>query len=79
MKLETMQHVCYALTAVALAAGSVEAQDGSLFLQPAESRQGLTLQNSSYIHLDLPPEARPRELDAAGHHHGAESISARAF
>ncbi len=62
MKREIIQHACYALTAVALAAGSVEAQDGSLFLKSAQSPQGLTLQNSSFIHLDLPPEARPREL-----------------
>ncbi len=67
MKRETFQHVCYVLTAIALAAialatGSVQAQDGSLFLQPAQSPQGLTLENSSFIYLDLPPEARPREL-----------------
>ena len=67
MKRETFQHVCYApmaiaLTSIALATGSVEAQDGSLFLQPAQSPQGLTLRNSSFIYLDLPPEARPREL-----------------
>jgi flagellar L-ring protein precursor FlgH len=52
----------YVLTAVALVPGSVEAQDGSLFLRPSQSTNGLNLQNSSFIHLDLPPEARPREL-----------------
>ena len=67
MKRETFQHVCYvqaaiALATIALATGSVQAQDGSLFLQPAQSPQGLTLENSSFIYLDLPPEARPREL-----------------
>lgn len=62
MKRKLIQHACYALTALALAAGSVAAQDGSLFLQPAPSQRGLTLQNSSFIHLELPPEARPREL-----------------
>jgi flagellar L-ring protein precursor FlgH len=62
MNRQTIQQFCYALTAIALASGSVEAQDGSLFLKPAQSTHGLNLQNSSFIHLDLPPEARPREL-----------------
>ncbi len=38
------------------------AQDGSLFLQPAQGPTGLTLKNSSFIYRELPPEARPREL-----------------
>jgi len=62
MNQETIKQVCHALTLVVLGTGSAAAQDGSLFLRPAQSPQGLTLQNSSYIHLDLPPEARPREL-----------------
>ncbi len=41
---------------------SAAAQDGSLFLQPAQGHQRLTLQNSSFIYRELPPEARPREL-----------------
>jgi len=40
------------------------AQDGSLFLRPAQTPQGLTLENSSFIYRELPPEARPRELQA---------------
>lgn len=42
----------------------VQAQDGSLFLQPAQGPQRLTLRNSSFIYRELPPEARPRELQA---------------
>ncbi len=42
----------------------VAAQDGSLFLTPAQGQQRLTLQNSSFIYRELPPEARPRELQA---------------
>lgn len=38
------------------------AQDGSLFLQPAQPSQGLSLENSSFVYRQLPPEARPREL-----------------
>ncbi len=45
-----------------LFAGSVTAQDGSLFLQPSQSAKGLTLENSSFLYRTLPPEARPREL-----------------
>jgi len=41
-----------------------QAQDGSLFLTPAQGSQRLTLQNSSFIYRELPPEARPRELQA---------------
>jgi len=44
--------------------GSAQAQDGSLFLQPAQGPPGLTLQSSSFIYRELPPEARPRELQA---------------
>lgn len=43
---------------------TVRAQDGSLFLKPAQTPQGLTLKNSSFIYRELPPEARPRELQA---------------
>ena len=41
---------------------SSAAQDGSLFLQPAQGATRLTLKNSSFIYRELPPEARPREL-----------------
>lgn len=43
---------------------NAQAQDGSLFLRPAQGPQGLSLQNSSFIYRELPPEARPRELQA---------------
>ena len=43
-------------------ADNVQAQDGSLFLRPAQGPQRLTLKNSSFIYRELPPEARPREL-----------------
>ena len=46
------------------ALSSVHAQDGSLFLRPAQGQQRLTLKNSSFIYRELPPEARPRELQA---------------
>ena len=62
MQRQTIQRVYVAVATIALNAGSVAAQDGSLFLRPAQTAQGITLENSSYIHLDLPPEARPREL-----------------
>jgi len=40
-------------------------QDASLLLYPAQTRQaGLTLENSSFLYRELPPEARPRELEA---------------
>ncbi len=53
------------LISLALAGGNLHdacAQDGSLFLRPAEGPQGMTLKNSSFIYRELPPEARPREL-----------------
>jgi flagellar L-ring protein precursor FlgH len=62
MNRQTLEQFCSAMTVVALVAGLAQAQDASLFLNPAHPSQGLTLQNSSFIHLDLPPEARPREL-----------------
>jgi flagellar L-ring protein precursor FlgH len=41
----------------------VHGQDASLFLYPVQSKQpGLTLENSSFLYRELPPEARPREL-----------------
>jgi len=55
------------LTAVLSTCGlstNTSAQDGSLFLRPVNGPQGLTLQNSSFIYRELPPEARPRELQA---------------
>jgi len=46
--------------------GEIAGQDGSLFLHPLlpEQGPGLTLENSSFLHRQLPPEARPRELQA---------------
>ncbi len=53
-----------ATVALLLSADRATAQDGSLFLRPNQNAQGLTLQNSSFIYRELPPEARPRELQA---------------
>jgi len=40
-----------------------QAQDASLLLHPAQAQQsGLTLENSSFLYRELPPESRPREL-----------------
>jgi flagellar L-ring protein precursor FlgH len=50
--------VCYAVCA----AETVFAQDSSLLLAPAQSRQPLMLEDGSFLHRELPPEARPREL-----------------
>jgi flagellar L-ring protein precursor FlgH len=41
---------------------SVNAQDGSLFLNPTQANHGLTLENSSFMYQQLPPESRPRQL-----------------
>lgn len=41
---------------------SAAGQDASLFLDPSTSPRGLTLDSSSFIHRELPPEARPRTL-----------------
>ena len=54
--------ILIALISVVITAEATLAQDGSLFLRPAEGPQRLTLQNSSFIYRELPPEARPREL-----------------
>ena len=51
-----------ASTAFALASGSVCAQDGSLFLRPAADPQQLSLNTSSFMYRELPPEAMPRQL-----------------
>jgi len=49
---------------VVISAGQLtQGQDASLLLHPAQSQQtGLTLENSSFLYRELPPEARPREL-----------------
>ena len=49
-------------TIIALSASSSLAQDGSLFLRPVNSSDGLTLESSSFIYRELPPEAMPRQL-----------------
>ncbi len=62
--------ILHALGAIALAAFAlsdrVVAQDGSLFHHPVQTKQGtppgLSLQNTSFLYRELPPEARPREL-----------------
>jgi flagellar L-ring protein precursor FlgH len=43
-------------------ADAANAQDGSLFLNPAQANHGLTLENSSFMYQQLPPESRPRQL-----------------
>lgn len=43
-------------------ATATQAQDGSLFLRPAQAPQGLTLENSSFMYQQLPPESIPRQL-----------------
>jgi flagellar L-ring protein precursor FlgH len=43
-------------------ANLANAQDGSLFLQPVQATHGLTLENSSFMYQQLPPESRPRQL-----------------
>ncbi len=51
------------LVALLLTMASVaQAQDASLLQQPARNSQGLTLQSSSFVYQELPPEARPRAL-----------------
>jgi flagellar L-ring protein precursor FlgH len=44
------------------AATAANAQDGSLFLQPVQTPRGLTLENSSFMYTQLPPESIPRQL-----------------
>ncbi len=41
---------------------TAQAQDASLFRRPVHNPQGLTLQNSSFVFRELPPESRPRTL-----------------
>lgn len=49
--------------AICLGAATVSnAQDGSLFLQPVQTPRGLTLENSSFMYTQLPPESMPRQL-----------------
>jgi len=50
-----------ALVALSIA-GLANAQDASLFLRAPQNSQGLSLENSSFLYRQLPPEARPREL-----------------
>ena len=51
-----------AIIHVALAAATVVAQDASLLKEPSGDSQGLSLRSSSFMHRELPPEARPRTL-----------------
>jgi len=66
MSFATIQQLARHTISLAILAATTQAvaQDGSLFLTPAQGPQRLTLQNSSYIYRELPPEARPRELQA---------------
>ena len=53
MKLKSLALVLSAYTALHTMS-AVQAQDGSLFLQPVQDPQGLTLQSSSFIYRELP-------------------------
>jgi flagellar L-ring protein precursor FlgH len=50
------------LTVVMATAHALRAQDGSLFLRPAQTPNGPTLENSSFMFQQLPPESIPRQL-----------------
>ena len=58
------KHYLVSLVTLSLVASGTQAQDASLFrgsaLNPNPAR--VTLGNSSFIYRELPPEARPREL-----------------
>ena len=41
----------------------VEAQDGGLLTKPQSNVGGMTLEECSFLYRQLPPEARPRELE----------------
>lgn len=57
-----MKRIQLALILLCVVAATASAQDASLLQQPVVSSEGLTLQNSSFIYKELPPAARPREL-----------------
>lgn len=57
-----MKNIQLALILLAVVAAEASAQDASLLQQPVVSPEGLTQQNSSFIYKELPPAARPREL-----------------
>ncbi|QEG34180.1 flagellar basal body L-ring protein FlgH [Bythopirellula goksoeyrii] len=52
----------FALLAIGMSANWASAQDGSLYLQPSQGRDGLTLEDSSFMYQELPPESLPRQL-----------------
>ncbi len=55
--------LCGACCLLALVAAPAAAQDGSLLRRnPEEANKPITLQESSFIYRELPPEARPSEL-----------------
>lgn len=47
---------------IAFAAAAAQAQDGSLLLAPVQSQQPLMLEDGSFLHRQLPPGAKPREV-----------------
>lgn len=57
-----MRLICLTLITSLAAASAVHGQDGSLFLQPVQGPQRLTLENSSFMYTQLPPESMPRQL-----------------
>lgn len=54
--------VAMALLVTFSTTGTALAQDASLFHNVPKASRGLTLENSSFVYRELPPEARPREL-----------------
>ncbi len=59
--MKTIQILSISLLLISWAT-ALQAQDGSLFLKPAQTSNGLTLENSSFMYQQLPPESIPRQL-----------------
>lgn len=59
--MKTIQILSISLLLISWAT-AMQAQDGSLFLKPAQTSNGLTLENSSFMYQQLPPESIPRQL-----------------
>lgn len=50
------------IATIGITADRANSQDGSLYRQPVQSPQGITLESSSFIHQQLSPESQPRQL-----------------
>ena len=57
-----VKHLAVATLLAASLAAAASAQDASLLQEPSADPQGLSLQASSFMHRELPPESRPRTL-----------------